>query len=122
MPLSSRDKILRFIGMARRAGKIVFGFEAVRAAVLKDDVFLLIVSEDVSPNTLNKLIDVGKEYSGRYGKDLSFFSFGSKDELGTAIGKDAKAVIGITDKGFSDKLSEMLEELDETDNNRQEED
>lgn len=118
--MSSRDKILRFIGMARRAGKIVFGFEAVKAAVMKDEIFLLIVSEDVSPNTLNKLIDAGGEYSGKYGKDLSFFSFGTKDELGAAIGKDAKAVIGISDKGFSDKLSEMLEELDET-NNKQEE-
>jgi ribosomal protein L7Ae-like RNA K-turn-binding protein len=35
-------------------------------------------------------------------------------ELGTAIGRPDRAILVITDKGFADKLTEMFEDYEDT--------
>ncbi len=37
--------------------------------------------------------------------------YGTKEEIGSAIGKDFRAVIGIEDKGFAKKIVELIEEI-----------
>ena len=101
--------ILKFLGLAYRAGKVVSGFDQVTAAVRRGQVKLLILASDISRNTLSKLLDEG------YRLDAGLpdaYSFSTQAQLGQAIGKPDRALIAITDQGFADKLSDMLSEVE----------
>ena len=105
--MSEKEKILRFIGLAERAGKTVSGFDQTREQIRKGKVLLLILSKDISRNTLGKLLDLGELPDA--------YSFAAAEELGRAIGKRDRAIVGITDKGFADKLQSMFDQYEEED-------
>ncbi|MBO4635977.1 MAG: ribosomal L7Ae/L30e/S12e/Gadd45 family protein [Clostridiales bacterium] len=106
--MNEKEKILKFIGLAVRAGKIVSGFDQTVSEIRKGRVELLILSKDISRNTLGKLLDIG---------DLpDAYSFSTAEELGRATGKRDRAIIGITDSGFAGKLRSMFDQYEEEDN------
>lgn len=45
------DKLLGAISLARRAGKLVMGFDAVKESVLKGQAFYVFCASDLSPKT-----------------------------------------------------------------------
>ncbi len=105
--------ILRFLGLAARAGKVVSGFDQVTASIENNDARLLLISSDISRNTLSKLLDTGSKEGIRM---PCAYSFSTKYELGRAIGKPDRTLVAVTDDGFAQKLSAMLEEEYEEDN------
>ena len=107
--MSDELNILRFLGLAAKAGKVTSGFDQVEAAVRKGNVKLLILSKDISRNTLSQLLDIG----AKGGVDMpDAYSFATKEQLGKAIGKPDRAIVAVTDEGFADKLSAMLSKED----------
>ena len=101
--------ILKFLGLAARAGKVISGFDQVESALRRGKVKLLIFSSDISKNTLSRILDIGRDLD----KDMpDAYSFSTMFELGKAIGKPGRAVVAVTDKGFADKLSAMLQNED----------
>ena len=101
--------ILRFLGLAARAGKVISGFDQVEASLRKGTAKLLIISTDISKNTLSRLLDIGAK------GDVTMpdaYSFANKFELGKAIGRPDRAIVAVTDQGFADKLSAMLSKED----------
>ena len=109
--MTEEDKILRFIGLAMRAGKVVSGFDATVSAMRAGQCRLLILSKDISANTLNKLMDRASECDD---DQLTAYSFATARQLGDAIGRPDRAVLAITDQGFATKLAQMIEETDNT--------
>lgn len=102
--MSIQQKVLQLLGLAMRAGKIVTGEELVVREIQGRRAHLVILAEDVSLNTKKKVTD-----------KCSFFNvekhvFGSREELGHAIGKESRVVLAITDAGFASKFSEYLNE------------
>lgn len=97
-------KIYQLLGMAARARKISTGEDLVVQAVRSGDAKLVILSGDASKNTLKKLTNKCNTY------EVEKHIFGSREELGHAIGKEARVVLALTDKGFAKKLSELLNE------------
>ncbi len=101
--------ILRFLGLAAKAGKVISGYDQVETALRKGTVKLLILSADISRNTLSQILDIGAK------GDITMpdaYSFATKEQLGRAIGKPDRAVVAVTDTGFADKLSAMLAQED----------
>lgn len=101
--------ILRFLGLAAKAGKVISGYDQVETALRKGTVKLLILSADISRNTLSQILDIGAK------GDIEMpdaYSFATKEQLGRAIGKPDRAVVAVTDTGFADKLSAMLAQED----------
>ncbi|MCQ2504103.1 MAG: ribosomal L7Ae/L30e/S12e/Gadd45 family protein [Saccharofermentans sp.] len=109
--MTTEDKILGFIGLAMRAGKVASGYDMALSAISGGQAKLLILSKDISRNTLGKLLK-RLESDGIEAPDA--YSFSKASRLGDAIGKPDRAVIAITDEGFAKKLSTMLEEYDDT--------
>lgn len=105
------DAVLRFLGLAMRAGKVVSGFDMVSASIRKGEAEMIIIAEDISKNTLSKILDVVSESKN---ESVDAYRFESSFNLGNAIGKPSRALIAVTDKGFATKLSSMLSELDIT--------
>lgn len=91
------------LGLCQKAGKLVSGEFSCENAVKKMQAKLVLVAEDASSNT-KKLFHDKCTY-----RKICMVEFGSKEELGKAIGKDLRASIAILDAGFAEKVKKMLE-------------
>ncbi len=98
-------KIFNLLGLARRAGKLVFGTDAVLKNLGKKQTHMIFVASDSSPATIDKVekkaffyhIPVIKKYS--------------TDELAKALGQENPKVIGLNDSGFTKAIKTELERI-----------
>lgn len=95
-----------YLGLAQRAGKLASGEDAVEAAVRRGKVHLVIVACDASANTKDRF-----EHMAKY-RRIDILLAGSKAQLGAAVGKAQRAVIGVLDRGFASLLKSAVEEKD----------
>ena len=106
--MTDTERAYGMIGLATRAGKAVSGSDAVAGAVRAGNVKLLIITKDISGNSLDRIL---KNIKGK--EEIPCYSFGRSDELGDALGKPARTVAAITDKSFADGISAILEKINE---------
>lgn len=98
-------KELSLLGLAAKAGKVVSGEFATENAVKSGKAFLVLTAEDASNNTRKKFNDMCTYY------EVPFYTIGSKEELGIAIGKDYRASLGVTDENFAVAMVKKLENM-----------
>lgn len=106
--MNDKERAFGMIGLASRAGKVVSGSDAVIGAIRAGKVELLIISGDISRNSLDKVLKNMTEQ-----KEITCYSFASSEELGSALGKPDRAIVAITDKNFADGISAILENINE---------
>ncbi|KJS16899.1 MAG: hypothetical protein VR69_07585 [Peptococcaceae bacterium BRH_c4b] len=95
--------VYHLLGLARRAGHVQSGDAAVRSAIARQKVFLLLIAADAAQRT-KKTFD---ELSASAG--LPLYSIGSKTELGTSIGKPHRSVVAITERNFAQGIVRAIE-------------
>nr|WP_207755029.1 ribosomal L7Ae/L30e/S12e/Gadd45 family protein [Alkaliphilus hydrothermalis] len=91
-----------------KSGKLVSGEDGCKIEIKKNSVYLIVLAKDASDNT-KKLFTDKTSY-----RNIPLRFFGSKEYLGQIIGKAPRAVIGIKDKGFAEKLIEHLDRDENT--------
>ncbi|MGL5756014.1 MAG: L7Ae/L30e/S12e/Gadd45 family ribosomal protein [Paraclostridium sp.] len=96
-------KIYSFLGLAQRAGKLVSGEDSTMLDVKKNRVKLVIVADDASNNT-KKLFKDKTSY-----RNINCVTYSTKLQLGLAIGKAPRAVMGIKDASFANKILDLIE-------------
>lgn len=97
------DRLLSLLGLCRRAGRLVIGADPVKEAIDTHKAFLVICACDISQNT-EKKIRTAVEAEG----NAQYRIIGrTKDELSFSLGKTC-ATLAVIDKGFADKLSELI--------------
>ena len=96
------QKVYSTLSMCQKAGKVASGEFSCEKAVKELKAYLVLVAEDASDNT-KKLF-----YDKCTYRNIPVVLFGSKAELGTAIGKEIRASVAILDKGFADSLLKTL--------------
>lgn len=96
------NKVYGLLGLATKAGKIVFGTESCLDMIAKKKVKLIIVAEDSSERTINNF----KEKCVQ--NNIDFYVFGKKEDISRAIGKTNKTVIGIKDKNLAGAIQKIL--------------
>ncbi len=97
-------KVVSLLGMARKARLDATGFDEAVSAMAKSPGGALIVAEDVSGNTLKKVMESGVE------KEKVFRLF-TKDELGDALGSRAVGVVYVRPSALSSALGRELARL-----------
>ena len=91
------NKLCGLLGIARRSGHILIGFDAVRAALLADKTQLVILASDCSPKTEKELRFAAENKTCPLVKVEE-----DKDTLSTALGlQKPVAVIATDDRGFA---------------------
>ena len=96
------NKVNGLLGICSKAGKLVVGTEAVIEAINKNLVYAVIIAEDTSDKTTQKIEKICKE------KNIKLFIYGTIFENSRAIGKVNKAIIGIKDKNLSLSLEKQI--------------
>ena len=95
-----------YLGLARRAGKIVSGYRTCVHIIGKGSIKLMIIADDSSANTKEKFTAL----CGKYG--VPCMIYGTTESLSRAAGLSGIGVFGITDRNFADV---MIKEIsDET--------
>lgn len=95
-------KIYSWFGLARRAGFLVSGDDTTIKEVKKKNLYLVILAEDASDNT-KKLFEDKCSF-----RNIDCYHFGNKVEIGGAIGKSPRAVLGIKDKNMALQIKKLL--------------
>ena len=96
------DKLLSFLGICRRAKKLVIGAETTVDSLNSGKSRLVIYADDVSANSLKKVLRTAQSR----GVDAVRVPR-SKEELSIALGR-LSGVISVEDKGIADRLCEMI--------------
>lgn len=97
------NKVYSFLGLATKAGKVVSGDETCERAIKSGKVFLAIVAQDASENTIKKFSDMCSY------RRVEFRQFGEKESLGRYTGKEIRAVICVLEQGFAKRLIELVD-------------
>lgn len=98
------SKVYSFLGLAVKARMLVSGDETCEKAVKSGKVHLVIVSEDASENTKKKFSDICKY------RNIQLRIFGEKELLGRYTGKEIRSVLALLDKGFGNRLVELIDD------------
>ncbi len=91
------------MGLAHRAGKVVFGFDAVVNTFKQKGYTAVFCSDDAAQNTKDKL----NRACESAGLSVTYVPYGIS-EIGGAAGKKDTAVFAVTDKGLHTLLTKSL--------------
>ena len=104
----SDEKLLRFIGLAMKDGKLMLGDGRAVESIRSGKAKLVLISKDASDNTKKKYRNMC-EY--RNLKLLDIFS--DRNEFGQCIGRYFAVVAAVEDDGFAKRIVELAERVDE---------
>ena len=91
------------LGLAARARKLASGEFMTEKSVKAGQAVLVITAQDASDNTKKNFRDMCTYY------DVPFLLFGTKEELGHAIGKELRASLAVNDAGFAEAIRKALD-------------
>lgn len=98
------SKVYSYLGLARRAGKVVSGEQAVAGGVKRGQESLVLIAQDASSNTHRKFSSLAQNHN------VSCLVYGEKDLYGHAIGQSPRAVLGILDRNFANVIRAHIRE------------
>lgn len=100
-----QNKIFSLLGIAMRGRNLVSGEYQTLEAVKKGSAMLIIVAEDASDNTKKLFSDKCSFYK------VPIFRYGTKENLGRAVGKDMRSSVGICNEGLAEAIIKLIEEI-----------
>ncbi len=94
------DRFVSLLGLCKKAGRLVMGFDPVKEALLRGQAYLVLLSADLSPKSAKEA-----EFLCRQDNIPVVTTDLTMDQIWYCLGKRS-GVLAITDKGFSEKLAE----------------
>ncbi len=98
-----QNKVLSLLGLAMRGRNLVSGEFQTLEAVKNGSAMLVIIAEDASANTKKLFTNKCTFY------EVPVYEYGTKEELGRAIGKDMRSSLGVSDAGLAEAIIKQLE-------------
>ncbi len=98
-----QNKVLSLLGLAMRGRNLVSGEFQTLEAVKKGSAMLVIIAGDASANTKKLFTNKCTFY------EVPVREFGTKEELGRAIGRDMRSSLGVCDAGLAEAIVKQLE-------------
>ncbi|MEG0540696.1 MAG: 50S ribosomal protein L7 [Angelakisella sp.] len=100
------DKFFGLVSISRKAGKLIYGFDAVKDTVYSGEAQLVLYAQDVSQRTrdsMDKVLDTGNEPPRTLATHLTMYDYAQ------ICGK-ATGVLAVTDAGLAAALSKVFAE------------
>ncbi|OPL08382.1 MAG: hypothetical protein AVO33_10520 [delta proteobacterium ML8_F1] len=95
------NKILSLMRFARKSGGLSYGYEAVSKMMIKQRVYLVVLTEDISPNTREKIQRLAAQ------KDIPLIDRFATLELSRELGLKPTAVYALKNRHFAQKILEF---------------
>ena len=100
-------RCLDLLGLARRAGAVVAGFEKVKAALRAGEVGLLVQAADAAEDGRHKIRALARAVAPK----TPVVQFCGAAELGAAVGREAVVHVGIAPGRFAAGLAREIQRL-----------
>ena len=97
------DKALSFLGMCKKAGKLLTGEDGVSGAARNGEAALIMTASDTASNTTKKALNLSE-----WGRAPHVRLPWDKDTLGELLDKRVCAILALTDKGMALAFAEKL--------------
>ena len=94
------ERLTGILTMCRKAGKLLLGFDAVKEALQKGQVFSVLLASDASPKTEKEI----RFFAG----EIPVRSLPADMDTLKAFFRKRTAVSGVCEAGFSEKLMQLL--------------
>ncbi len=101
--MNSQQKVINVLTVCRKAGRLIVGFDAVKEALMESNVSCVLVTDDISPNTLKEVKYICKNCN----REILELDMDSYDML-YAVGKQT-VVAAICDHGFAERIRNLCE-------------
>ena len=98
--MTDKNKVFSMIGLATRARKVVSGEFSTEKSVKSGRSHMVIVSEE--DNTKKMFTNMCTHYK------VPIYLFGTKEELGHAMGQEFRASLSVEDAGFAKTLASRM--------------
>ena len=102
------NKLLSMLGICEKARKLASGNFQVESAVKEGRAYLVLLSEDNSARAKKSYSDMCAFYN------TELYIYGTSDEISSAIGKEGRKAVCVTDEGLASKIRELLKHDIET--------
>ncbi len=99
----SENKVYGWLGLARKAGRLVAGDALCEDALARRRAKLVVMAKDAGHNTRERFAGLCE----KAGVDL--LPFGTKEALGHRLGRDAYAVVAVLDRSFADQIRRCMD-------------
>ncbi len=93
-----RSKVESYLGFAARARSLSTGYNTCIFMMEKRKLKLLILTEDLSENSKEKMLRVAKQY------EVPCRTYGKMDDLSHITGTEGKGIFGLADKNLADAI------------------
>ena len=97
-----QSKVFSSLGLATKAGQTQSGEFCTEKAVKNGRAFLVLVAQDASENTKKMFTNMCTYYK------VPCVIYGTKGELGHAMGKEMRASLAVTGEGFAKMIEKQL--------------
>ncbi len=101
------NKFFQFLGLTKKAGKLIEGYNQCEDALSHGRGTLIILSEESSTNTKDKFKRLGSK------NNIPIIEGLPSGTLGKCLGREEINVLCVSDKKMSDKLLSLWNENDE---------
>lgn len=98
----TKKRIFSYLGLAMKSSNLVSGEFATEKAIQSREALLVLIAEDASDNTKKKFANKCDYYG------VPIYFFGTKEELGKAIGKGMRTSIGLLEHGLANGIVKQL--------------
>ncbi|MBQ7718554.1 MAG: ribosomal L7Ae/L30e/S12e/Gadd45 family protein [Clostridia bacterium] len=98
-----KDSVLSFLGLAAKAGRLIYGSEAGSNAARSRRAKLVIVACDAADNT--KKLMQNKCASN----NIPLCEYADIESLSKAVGKGAVSVVSVSDEGFAKAIFKKID-------------
>lgn len=92
------NKFLQFLGLTKRTGKLIEGYNKCEEAVKHKSIRLFIFSDDISIKTKEKFVYYCENLN------IPYIQCFTKTEIGEAIGRAEINILGVADVNMAKKL------------------
>lgn len=99
-----RNNVYSMLGLARKAGRLRSGGFLTEDAIRSRKAHLVILAGDAKDNTAGTIEDKCAYYHVRC------CTYGTKKDLGAAIGTEERACVAVTDPGLAEAIEKLLDE------------
>lgn len=97
------ERILSFLGLCKKAGKLCLGFDCSCEKIKNKEAKLILFTKDISERSEKSILKFAKEFNIKY-KKISIYMH----QIGDIFGKQS-GIICIIDQGFAAKIETLIE-------------
>lgn len=92
------DKFLNFLGLAKRSGNLLEGYNKCEETLGKKRIYLFIFSNDISERSRERFLRYSEQYK------IPYIDGFSKEELGYSIGRTEINILAVLDENMAKRL------------------